>query len=306
MTEYFTMEPIVISTWKHGLAANETAWKVLARGGKSLDAVEEGVKVSEADPNVINVGYGGLPDASGKVTLDASIMGPDGQAGSVVFLEHIKHPISVARLVMEKTEHVMLAGEGALAFALENGFQQEELLTPYARERWLRWREDMEKDEDRLGILIESHDTIGMLAMDRESRLAGACTTSGVAYKVRGRVGDTPIIGAGLFVDNEVGAAAGTGRGELILQICGSFFIVEKMREGASPQAACEAAVKRILALRDKGQIKNPEGPTFQAGFVAVNKKGEHGAASIQKGFPHAICEAGKNELVESKHLWTE
>lgn len=161
----------------------------------------------------------------------------------------------------------------------------------------------MEGDEDRLGILMESHDTIGMLAMDKKGDLAGACTTSGVAYKVRGRVGDTPIIGAGLFVDNEVGAAAGTGRGELILQICGSFFIVEKMREGASPQAACEAAVHRILKLREKGQIKNPEGPTFQAGFVAVNKKGEYGAASIQKGFPHALCVNGKNDLIESKYF---
>lgn len=296
------MIPIVISTWKHGLAANEAAWKVLARGGKALDAVEEGVKVSEADPKVINVGYGGLPDASGRVTLDACIMGPNGHAGAVVFLEHIKHPISVARLVMEKTEHIILAGEGALAFALEHGFQKEDLLTPYARERWLRWRENMEVDEDRLGILAESHDTIGMLAQDTHGDLAGACTTSGVAYKVRGRVGDTPVIGAGLYVDNEVGAATGTGRGELILQICGSFFIVEKMREGLSPQAACEAAVKRILSMRDKGQIKNPEGPTFQACFIAVDKKGNYGAASLAKGFPYAVYHNGKNELIESKY----
>jgi len=297
------MEPLVLSTWKHGLAANEAAWKVLARGGKALDAVEEGVKVSEADPQVINVGYGGLPDASGRVTLDACIMGPNGHAGAVVFLEHIKHPISVARLVMEKTEHIILAGEGALAFALENGFEKEDLLTPYARERWLRWRENMEADEDRLGILAESHDTIGMLAQDTHGDLAGACTTSGVAYKVRGRVGDTPVVGAGLYVDNEVGAAAGTGRGELILQICGSFFIVEKMREGLRPQAACEAAVKRILTMRDKGQIKNPEGPTFQACFIAVDKKGNYGAASLAKGFPFAVCQNGKNVLIESKYF---
>jgi isoaspartyl peptidase/L-asparaginase-like protein (Ntn-hydrolase superfamily) len=295
------MQPLVISTWKHGLAANEAAWKVLARGGKALDAVEEGVKVSEADPKVINVGYGGLPDASGRVTLDACIMGPNGHAGAVVFLEHIKHPISVARLVMERTEHIILAGEGALAFALENGFQKEELLTPYARERWLRWKENMDADEDRLGILAESHDTIGMLAMDRHGDLAGACTTSGVAWKVRGRVGDTPILGAGLYVDNEVGAAAGTGRGELILQICGSFFIVEKMREGKSPQAACEAAVQRILTMRDKGQIKNPDGPTFQACFIAVNKNGDYGAASLAKGFPYALYRNGTNELIESR-----
>ncbi len=297
------MEPLALSTWKHGYAANEAAWKVLSQGGRALDAVEEGVKVSEADPQVVNVGYGGLPDASGKVTLDASIMGPNGHAGAVVFLEHIKHPISVARLVMEKTEHIMLAGEGALAFALENGFKKEELLTPYARDRWLRWRENMEDDADRLGIMAESHDTIGMLAMDTHGDLAGACTTSGVAWKVRGRVGDTPIIGSGLYVDNDIGAAAGTGRGELILQICGSFSIVENMREGKSPEAACEAAVKRILRMRDKGQIKNPDGPSFQAGFIAVNKKGEYGAASIQKGFPHAIYRSGKNELVESRYF---
>jgi isoaspartyl peptidase/L-asparaginase-like protein (Ntn-hydrolase superfamily) len=297
------MEPLVLSTWKHGYAANEAAWKILSRNGKAIDAVEEGVKVSEADPKVINVGYGGLPDASGKVTLDASIMGPNGHAGAVVFLEHIRHPISVARLVMEKTEHVILAGEGALAFALENGFEKEELLTPYARDRWLRWRENMEEDKDRLGIQMESHDTIGMLAIDTRGDLAGACTTSGVAWKVRGRVGDTPVIGAGLYVDNEIGAAAGTGRGELILQVCGSFLIVEKLREGKAPQAACEAAVQRILSMRDKGQIKNPDGPTFQAGFIAVNKKGEYGAASIKKGFPHAVRFNGKHELVESKYF---
>ena len=161
----------------------------------------------------------------------------------------------------------------------------------------------MEEDKDRLGIQMESHDTIGMLALDTRGDLAGACTTSGVAWKVRGRVGDTPVIGAGLYVDNEVGAAAGTGRGELILQICGSFFVVEKLREGKTPQAACEAAVQRILSMRDKGQIKNPDGPTFQAGFIAVNSKGEYGAASIKKGFPHAVYRNGKNELIESRYF---
>jgi N4-(beta-N-acetylglucosaminyl)-L-asparaginase len=299
------MKPLVISTWKHGFAANEAAWKVLERGGVALDAVEQGVKVSEADPRVINVGYGGLPDATGCVTLDAAIMGPDGHAGAVVFLEHIKHPISVARLVMEKTEHVILAGEGALAFALEHGFRKEDLLTPYARERWLKWRENMEGDEDRLGILMEAHDTIGMLAIDQRDDLAAACTTSGVAYKVRGRVGDSAILGSGLYVDNEVGAASGTGRGEIILQTCGSFSIVQQMASGLSPQAACEGAIKNILRLRERGQIKNPNGPSFQVGFIAVNKQGEHGAASIRKGFHYAVHD-GSNRLIESIHLFED
>ncbi len=296
------MRPLVISTWKHGYAANDAAWEVLANGGSALDAVEAGVKVSEADPKVINVGYGGLPDATGRVTLDAAIMGPDGHAGAVVFLEHIKHPISVARLVMEETEHVILAGEGALSFALEHGFTKENLLTPYARERWLRWRENMESDHDRLGILTEAHDTIGMLAIDRRGDMAAACTTSGVAYKVRGRVGDSAILGSGLYVDNDVGAATGTGRGEINLQICGSFFIVQQMAAGRSPQEACEDAIRKILTLREKGHIKNPNGPSFQVGFIAINKRGEYGAASIKPGFHHAIY-TDANSLVESKYF---
>lgn len=293
--------PLVLSTWKHGFAANAEAWKVLERGGSALDAVEEGVRVSEADPTVMNVGYGGLPDATGRVSLDAAIMRPDGRAGAVVFLEHIKHPVSVARKVLEETEHAILAGEGALAFALEHGFQKENLLTQEARERWLKWRVDAEAGHDRLAILEESHDTIGMIAMDSNGDLAAACTTSGIAWKLRGRVGDSPILGAGLYLENEIGAAVATGRGEVILQMCGSHFVFERMAAGLSPQEACEAGIKKILARGEKGQIKNPDGPTFQVGFIAVNKAGECGAASIRRDFPHAVCVDGDNRLVESK-----
>lgn len=297
------MQPLVLSTWKQGLAANEAAWKILTEDGSALDAVEEGVRIPEADPDVMNVGYGGLPDASGRVTLDAAIMGPDGRAGSVMFLEHIKHPISVARQVMEHTEHVMLAGEGALAFALEHGFEKENLLTPGARERWLSWRLDKSTERDRLAIEAESHDTIGMITVDRRGALAAGCTTSGIAWKLRGRVGDSPIIGAGLYLENEIGAAVATGRGEVILQMCGSHYVFERMAVGLTPQKACEAGIEKILTMKERGHIKDPDGPTFQVGFIAVNKSGEWGAASIRRGFHHALYLNGENKLVESKYF---
>ncbi len=276
---------IVISTWDHGLPANEAAWKILEEGGTALDAVEAGVKVPEADPNVSTVGYGGFPDKSGKVTLDACIMDHLGQAGSVAFLQHIKHPISVARLVMEKTPHVMLTGKGALKFALKNGFKKEKLLTPEMKKEWKKWKKRGGQFKPTINIEDEintNHDTIGMLALDADGKIAGACTTSGMAYKLHGRVGDSPIIGAGLYVDGEVGGAVATGSGELVMKTLGSFLVVELMRSGLNPKEACLEAVRRIIK-------KNPGYEQHQVGYIALNKKGGYGSFCIQKGFHYAL-----------------
>src|SRR5689334_10555740 len=217
-------KPIVISTWDFGLAANVEAWKVLSKGGRALDAVEAGVQVPEGDPKETSVGLGGLPDRDGRVTLDACIMDELSNCGAVACLEHIVHPISVARKVMEKTPHVLLVGDGALQFALANGFKKENLLTPDSEKAWKEW---LKKAEYKPIANIENHDTIGMIALDAQQNFSGACTTSGMAYKIHGRVGDSPIIGAGLFVDNEIGAATSTGVGEGVIRICGSHLVVE-------------------------------------------------------------------------------
>jgi isoaspartyl peptidase/L-asparaginase-like protein (Ntn-hydrolase superfamily) len=291
--------PIVISTWNHGLPANEAAWEILARGGNSLDAVEAGVQVPEADPEVITVGYGGIPDSSGKVTLDACIMDEKGRAGSVACLEYIKHPISVARLVMDKTPHVMLTGKGALEFALDNGFKKENLLTPQMKEAWKKWKKEKREFSTKINIenqLQENHDTIGMLAIDKDGRISGACTTSGMGYKMPGRVGDSPIIGAGLFVDGEIGGAAATGSGELVMKTLGSFLVVEFMRNGKTPAEACELAVKRIAK-------KIPDYKNHQVGFIALNKSGEYGSFCIQPGFNFAIKTKNKTAL-EDAEAW--
>jgi len=289
--------PVVISTWKHGVPANEAAWEILSKGGLALDAVEAGVRVPEADPKVMSVGYGGLPNEEGEVELDASIMdGRTRNAGAVAALRYIKHPISVARLVMERSDHVMLVGEGALRFALAHGFKKENLLTERARKVWLRWKETL-SDKDDWFPPPEVHDTIGMVALDNRGDLAGACTTSGLAFKIPGRVGDSPIIGAGMYVDNEVGGAAATGRGEEVIKIAGSFLVVENMRRGMSPQEACEAAIQRMI---DWHHGK----PTFQDCFIALNKEGEFGAASIQEGFEFAVYTPDEgNRLLKAKHL---
>jgi len=284
--------PLVISTWNHGFEANEAAWRVLETGGSAVDAVEAGVRVPEADPDNLSVGYGGLPDRDGHVTLDASIMKGNGECGSVTFLEHIKHPISVARLVMDKTPHVMLSGEGALKFALDNGFLKEDLLTEKAKKAWETWLEESKYEPV---INIENHDTIGMLAIDSSNHIAGACTTSGLAYKMHGRVGDSPVIGAGLYADDEVGAATATGMGELVLKTLGSFLMVELMRNGYSPQEACEEGIRRIVD-------KIPGYKDFQIGYLTVNKAGETGAYAIHKGFNYALFSDGKFELIDSDY----
>ncbi len=287
-----TNGPVVVSTWRHGLQANEAAWEILGQDGNALDAVEAGVRVCEADPENLSVGYGGLPDRDGHVTLDACIMDEKGNAGSVCFLENIRHPVSVARLIMENTPHVMLAGGGALQFAVSNGFTEENLLTDKARKIWEAWRSE---EKYKPVPNIENHDTIGMLALDANGNLSGACTTSGMAFKMHGRVGDSPIIGAGLFVDNEVGAAVATGQGELMMKTLGSFLVVEMMRGGMDPVDACQVAVKRIV---DK--VKDLE--NAQVGYLALDKQGRMGSFSLRKGFDYAIQNAQGKRLIDSAH----
>jgi N4-(beta-N-acetylglucosaminyl)-L-asparaginase len=291
--------PIVISTWDFGIAANKEAWKTLEKGGRALDAVEAGVKIPEADMKNHTVGRAGYPDRDGKVTLDACIMDEFGNCGSVAAMENIAHPISVARLVMEKTPHVMLVGDGATQFAVEQGFKKEKLLTPESYTAWQKWLKtakyspviNIENKQHRPGSKY-NHDTIGMLAIDAKGNISGACTTSGMAFKLHGRVGDSPIIGAGLYVDNEVGGATSTGVGEEVIRNVGSFLVVELMRQGYSPEDACKEAVNRIIK-------KKPEtAKEIQVGFLAINKKGEYGAYAIQEGFSFAVCDSKQQDLL--------
>jgi len=269
------MRPIAISTWWFGKQAVMKAGELLREGASSLDAVEEGIKVVEDNPQVTSVGYGGLPNSAGYVELDAAIMhGPTHIAGSVAGLRYIRNPISVARKVMELTRHVMLVGEGALKFALQCGFQKEELLTDKSRERWKEWRRSKGK--------AESHDTVSLVALDFDGGLTVGCSTSGLAYKLPGRVGDSPIIGAGVYVDNDIGGAAATGVGEEIMKFCGSFLIVERMRDGLSPQEACQYAVRRILE-------KKPDDREIMAAFIALSKDGSFGAAATKEGFTYQV-----------------
>jgi N4-(beta-N-acetylglucosaminyl)-L-asparaginase len=305
-------KPVVVSTWDSGIRANAPAWKVLQQNGRALDAVEEAAKYAEIEPSCC-VGLDGNPDRDGKVTLDASIMDENSNCGSVAFLEHIKHPISVARKLMETTPHVFLVGGGAEQFALQNGFERmPEKLSEDAQKEYQKW---LEKSEYKPIINIENkpnsnsnqaapanlengkpnHDTMGTIALDASGNLSGACTTSGMAFKIRGRIGDSPIIGAGLFVDNEIGAATSSGVGEEVIRICGTFLIVELMRQGFSPEKACQEAINRIIK-------RNPEkAKTFQVGFIALSKKGEVGAFAIQKDFTYSITNNETNQVFQSK-----
>lgn len=299
--------PIVISTWAPNVKANAEAWKILGMGGKALDAVEAGVQIPESDPSDQSVGYGGLPDRDGKVTLDACIMNGNGDCGAVMFLESIMHPIKIARLVMEKTPHVQLAGEGALQFALANGYKMENLLTPESEKAYKEWLKNSKYDPMTIPKLLEqknepgqinNHDTIGMLAMDANGGLSGACTTSGMAYKMRGRVGDSPIIGAGLFVDSDAGAATSTGVGEEVVRICGSHTVVEYLRQGFSPELACKKTVERIIKKRRKSARD------LQVGFIAMNTKGEFGGYALQKGFTYAVQTKAGSKVFHSKSFY--
>ncbi|HVU56965.1 MAG TPA: N(4)-(beta-N-acetylglucosaminyl)-L-asparaginase [Puia sp.] len=307
-----TGNPIVISTWDTGLAANAGAWKVLGNNGTALDAVEAGVRVTEDSINCC-VGLGANPDRDGFVTLDACIMDEKGNCGSVGALERIKHPISVARRVMEKTPHVMLVGQGAQQFAVAEGFPlEEQKLSDDAKRTYEQW---LKKSEYKPVINVENtrsgghgpsapthlpngelnHDTIGMVAMDAAGNLSGSCTTSGMGFKMRGRLGDSPIIGAGLYVDNEVGACTATGQGEDVIRVCGSHTVVELMRQGMSPEQACKAAVERIM------RIKGDKAKEIQVAFLALNKKGETGAFAIQKGFSYALKSNTEEKMYNAK-----
>lgn len=306
-------KPVVISTWDAGLRANKAAWEILGKGGRALDAVEKGVMLTETEQNCC-VGLGANPDRDGFVTLDACIMDEFSNCGSVAFLERIKHPISVARRVMEKTPHVMLVGSGAQQFAVAEGFPlEEQKLSPDAKKNYENW---LKKSEYKpAAINIESkkdhgpfapnklengewnHDTIGMVAMDTNGNFSGSCTTSGAGFKMRGRLGDSPIIGAGLFVDNEVGACTATGQGEDVIRVAGSHSVVELMRTGLSPEAACKRVIERII------KIKKEKAKDIQVAFLAINKQGVVGAYAIHKGFSYAIKSNTMEKLVDAKYM---
>lgn len=310
---YGGQKPIVISTWESGMPVNAEAWKVLGTKGKSIDAVEAGAVYMETQVNCC-VGLGGFPDRDGIVTLDSCIMDEKANCGAVAGLERIKHPVSVARKLMEKTPHVLLVGAGAQQFALENGFAlEEQALSAEAEKAYREW---LIKSEYKPVINIENkkqngpfappffedgsanHDTMGLVAMDAHSNLSGAVTTSGMAFKLHGRVGDSPVIGAGLFVDNEVGAAVSTGVGEEVIRICGTHLVVEYMRLGLSPEQACKKAVERIVKRNPK------KSKTLQVGFLALNKKGQYGAYAIQEGFVFCVRSGKENRIVESKFMF--
>jgi N4-(beta-N-acetylglucosaminyl)-L-asparaginase len=309
--------PVVISTWDSGLHANAAAWSVLSKGGNALDAVEAAGRAAEDEPSCC-VGLAAYPDRDGKVTLDSCIMDGGGNCGAVSFIDRIKHPVSVARKVMEKTPHVMLSGEGARQFAIENGFPLESgELSPDAAREWQKW---LEKSKYKPVINIENmktgrvsqaaapyffddgrpnHDTMGTIAIDGRGKLSGMVTTSGMAFKIHGRVGDSPIIGAGLFVDDEVGAATSSGVGEEVIRVCGTHTVIEQMRFGRTPEQACMEAVKRIVK-RDPSKAKE-----LQVGFVTVARTGEVGAYSIQKGFTYSVTnsEFPSGKVFNAKYL---
>ncbi len=285
--------PLVISTWNHGLAANDAAWEVLANGGISLDAVEKGVRVTESDLTNRSVGIGGMPDRDGHVTLDACIMDEQSRCGAVGCLEGIDHPISVARAIMEHTPHVMLVGEGAREFALSHGFGKIKTPIPEVKEAYKKWYKEHKTEIKRPIINHENHDTIGMLAIDSFGNLSGSCTTSGWAFKMHGRLGDSPIIGAGLFVDNEIGAACATGLGEAIIRIAGSHTVVELMRQGYTPDEACKEAVDRIIR-------KHSDLTGLQCGFLALRKDGVVGSYSVYNGFNYALRTSDFNGMKDA------
>lgn len=312
-------KPIVVSTWDSGKPVNTEAWKILSSNGRALDAVEAGARWIESTINCC-VGLGGYPDRDGIVTLDSCIMDEHSNCGGVGGLERILHPVSVARKIMETTPHVLLVGQGAQQFAIENGFSKELLqLSDDAKKAYDEW---LKKSEYKPVINIENlpgkasktyngpfapnffadgspnHDTMGLVALDAAGNMSGAVTTSGMAFKIHGRVGDSPIIGAGLFVDNEVGAATSSGVGEEVIRICGTHLVVEFMRQGDSPETACRKAIDRIIK-RDMQKAK-----TLQVGFLALNKKGQYGAYAVQKGFAFSVKSNGEEKIIPSKYVF--
>ncbi|MEO6636729.1 MAG: N(4)-(beta-N-acetylglucosaminyl)-L-asparaginase [Ginsengibacter sp.] len=306
-------KPIVVSTWDSGMPVNAEAWKILSTNGRALDAVEAGARWIEGTINCC-VGLGGYPDRDGIVTLDSCIMDEYANCGAVGGLEQILHPVSVARKIMETTPHVLLVGEGAQQFALANGFKKEpQVLSEDAKKAYVDW---LKKNDYKPEINIENkkgngpfapnffedgsanHDTMGLVALDASGNMSGAVTTSGMAFKIHGRVGDSPIIGAGLFVDNEVGAATSSGVGEEVIRICGTHLVVEFMRQGDSPESACRKAVDRIVK-RDMKKARD-----LQVGFLALNKNGEYGAYAVQKGFVFSVKSNGEEKIIPSKYVF--
>ena len=279
-----------ISTWKT-TEANYKAGSLLDNGTDALNAAVIGVAVEEENPKNTTVGYGGAPDRSGNVTLDACVMNHLGDCGSVVAVENIMNVARLAKDVMEKTPHVMLAGKGAEEFAISEGYKKIDLLTETSKKDWEKW---LENEEYKPIINIENHDTIGMLCLDKNNNMSGACTTSGLAYKMKGRIGDSPIIGSGLFIDNKIGGAVATGLGEEVVKTVGSYLVVELMRQGKSPQEACETAVKRIVS-------SNSQENKFQVAYIAMNKSGEVGSFSIEPGFSYMDYYNGENKEVITK-----
>lgn len=286
--------PVMVSTWEHGMEANRAGWEILKTGGSSLDAVEAGARVTEADRKNRSVGIGGMPDREGHVTLDACIMDWESRCGSVAYLEGIAHPVSVARHIMENTPHVMLVGSGAKEYALKNKFDKIRTPLPEVKKEWKKWKKEQNKPQHP-EINHENHDTIGLLAMDSNGRISGACTTSGWAYKLPGRVGDSPLIGAGLFIDQEVGGAVATGLGEAIIRIAGSHTVVELMRQGMTPQEACQEAVERIIR-------KHKDLTGLQCGFIAMDTRGRVGAYSVYSGFNYALRNNLDEQLMDATY----
>lgn len=286
-------EAKMISTWSHGQEANRAGWKRLESGGTSLEAVEEGARQTESDIKNRSVGIGGMPDREGHVTLDACIMDWESNCGSVGYLEGIAHPISVAKHIMQNTPHVMLVGSGAKKYALKHGFETIKTPLPEVKKEWEKWKKEQAEISKKPAINHENHDTIGLLAIDASGRISGACTTSGWAYKLPGRLGDSPIIGAGLFVDQEVGGAVATGLGESIIKIAGSHTVVELMRQGKTPEQACKETVERLIR-------KHKDMSGLQCAFIAINTRGEVGGYSVFNGFNYALKTKDRDELIDT------
>lgn len=290
--------PLIVSTWPFGKPANEVALEKYQDTNNALDAIEAGIGHTEADANNASVGLGGIPNAQCVVQLDACIMsGPRHSAGSVAGIEDILHPISAARKVMEDTPHVMLVGEGARRFAIEKGLTSTSLLTEHRKEKWMEWVENQKKNIEEKRNLEDNHDTIAMVMLDKKGDLYGGCSTSGWGYKLPGRVGDSPIIGSGLYVDNEIGAAGATGLGENVMRYCGSFLVVEYMRQGMHPEEACVEVIRRI-AKKDPKKMDD-----LAINFLAINKNGEYGAAGSSKGFSYAVTLPSQSEVLKSAAL---
>ncbi len=301
----------------NGLPATEKAMEMIKEGADAIDAVISGVNIVEEDPNDMSVGYGGLPNEAGIVELDSCCMhGPTHNAGAVSAIQNIKNPSKVAKLVMERTDHVLITGKGALNFAKAHGFKEENLLTEKAREAWLKWKENRDKNDDWFPPVMDeksrsaldipfTYGTITCLGLDLNNNISGVTTTSGLSYKIPGRVGDSPIIGAGLYVDNEIGACGSTGRGEENLKNLTSFLVVEFMRQGMSPEEACKAGVQRIIKNAVlKSLLKENGQPNFNIRFYALNKNGEFGSASIYGPAQFSVHDGKENKHIQSHYLY--